>query len=91
MFYLHVRYVCVYIYIHMLFICHAQAQRAFLSCPRAPALEPTCKWFYNRTRGFLGNPRFPLKGSFKGDIDTGPSGWVAVKELNLSYHNMDTQ
>ena len=38
-------------------------------------------------RGAEESPRFPLKGSFKGDI--GIDIEVAVKELNLSYPNMD--
>ena len=35
-----------------------------------------------------GNPRFPLKGSFKGDVDL--DMWLSgllLKELYLNYHN----
>ena len=47
----------------------------------------------------MGNPRFPLKGSSKGDIDMDVDVeviidscfWVAAKEFNLSYQHMDKQ
>ena len=47
-----------------------------------------------RMREFLGNPRFPLKGSFKGGYryrsHWAAVSWVAVEEFYLRYHNMDT-
>ena len=54
-------------------------------------------WVAVKELSFLGNPRFPLKGSFQGDIDidvdvdADTCFWVAVKELNLSYNNRDIQ
>ena len=38
--------------------------------PEVPAAFGFLGWVAAQELNFLGNPRFPLKGSFKGDIDT---------------------
>ena len=66
------------------------AQRLFaLGADKAEGLPPGAQGL--EELNFLGNPRFPLKCSFKGDIgiDIWLSGLLLIKGFNLSYHNMD--
>ena len=68
----------------------AHAGMARRTLRRHAALASLAIWAAVKELNFLVNPSFPLKGSLKRDIDIGPSGWVAVRELNVSYHNRGT-
>ena len=80
-------YICIYMYTYVYDVRACRPGAVFPKASLTSGERVHIAWVAVQELNFLGNPRFPLKGSFKGDVDIDIESYHI---MDVSYHDAET-